>query len=46
MEWFNWSALITEQDNTVRSLILDSNNNELYVGGEFTTAGGITCKFI
>lgn len=41
----NWSATDTGTNNIVRALVVDSNNN-IYAGGLFTTAGGITLIII
>lgn len=40
-----WQPLGTGLNSAVRSIVIDSSNN-LYVGGDFTTAGGTTANYI
>jgi hypothetical protein len=39
-----WSALGSGVGSTVYSVELDNSNNKLYVGGNFTTAGGVSSR--
>lgn len=41
-----WSAVGSGMNERVRELIVDTINNELYAGGYFTTAGGISANYI
>jgi hypothetical protein len=39
----NWNILSTGTNGPVHALYVDTANNRLYVGGQFTIAGGVSC---
>ena len=45
MERHSWSALGSGMNNNVHALAIDASGN-LYAGGDFTTAGGVSANRI